>query len=136
MYGTIFDLQADLERYYNTFGDIKTDKGISEKMILFADVMTHIGISIKPSVIKRSFFKICRNLLELDTVRASNNYISNIISKNTKLLRKQEIECTKRIKNTVVRVYGCVDAVDNNKDYIMTMFGESCLKVLNNEIEF
>lgn len=136
LYGTIADLRIDLERYYNTFGDIKKDKDIREKMILFADFMTHLGITIKPSIIKRIFFKICKTINEVDIVRASNNYISNIIGRNLRLIKKQEIENTKRINNVVQRVFGCVDNVDLNKDYIMTMFGESCLKLLNDKIAF
>ena len=136
LYARIEDLREELLKYIKVVGVINDDMTLIEKIHLIVNVVKHIGIEIEPHIFRTSFFKMAKNNHDLEIIRINNKKITSTININKSERRSEDLKQTKNEKEIVRGVFGCVNSIYLNNEYIMNIFGKSCLRVLNNNMVF
>lgn len=134
MYGKITDLKIELEKYISLFGKIKEQMNILEKISLFTNVVKFLKLEFEPCAVREVFYKTSKNIQEVDQVRACSKRLSTDISSLYTKRKSKMIDVVKNNRDEIKQIFGSVDVLRNNSQYIMSLFDKNALRYLDNNM--
>lgn len=134
LYAKIADIKSELELYKNTFGELKSTPNISERLNTFVNCLKLLKLELEPASVRSAFYKNATSIEEVQKIKASSKSLSSQIS-SIYTERKQNMpELMKSNRRDIYRVFGCVQAMNNNKQYLMNLFGKPALRYIDNDM--